>query len=834
MRINNSGAIRRLILRYLKSNSKRNSIVITAIALTTFLLTSVFNIGLSFYEAQEVQEKRLMGTTAHITIDYPSPIQINLLKKLDYIKFAGTSNFVASVKNSPAMGDAKLMLYYFDETEWNDIRKPALTDITGSYPLEPNEIMMPRWVLDIIGIEEPFLGMQIELDYQVKTESGWETQKTPFVLSGWYTSFVHLRSGNMDMLPVSKAFSDMWNRSVSEDGSASVVLAGITDAAESEAALNEDLDLTDKQILHFTPQLTVGSSAKAANILAFAIIILLVAFTGYLLIYNVLFITVSRDVRFFGLLKTTGTTPKQLRRIIYGQATVLACIGIPVGCFAAAVLSFIIVPSALSNLSMQMTNRAESSGDVISFSAWIFIGATVFSLLTTWLGASKPARVAAAVSPIEAVRYTNISVKKKKVRVSVHAKPWYMAFKNILREPKRAAVVLLSLFLGITTFLSITVLISGVGNENHIASYIEDDFILINNTVASGSGNVAKQVFNDDFISRVKALPGFSSMWYSTKSYFTITYTEAYEEYLLNFYTTQPDLSKEIIDRFKGNFQSIAIGIEGFILEELNTDLNVPYDINAFNLGEYVLFAFDEEELFAGINNIELTIGETGKTVTLALGGCVPLTYRNDGKMQAPTIIMSNNLMNQLLDNPVIHELHLSVDDFYEKNALDEIKAMTDTNYEISRNSRLEALDSMRQTVKTMYLLGGGIALILALIGVLNFVNVILVGIHERKRELTILESIGMTRYQIRYMLVGEGIVYGVSALILSFSLGLFVSYGIFSLFKRSAGYAVFSIPAIPVAILSVAVLIICALTPVAAFKSFSKVTVVERLKEFD
>ena len=44
--------------------------------------------------------------------------------------------------------------------------------------------------------------------------------------------------------------------------------------------------------------------------------LLLVIFTGYLIIYNIFQISVAGDIRFYGLLKTIGTTPRQLKRII--------------------------------------------------------------------------------------------------------------------------------------------------------------------------------------------------------------------------------------------------------------------------------------------------------------------------------------------------------------------------------------------------------------------------------------------------------------------------------------------------------------------------------------
>ena len=66
-------------------------------------------------------------------------------------------------------------------------------------------------------------------------------------------------------------------------------------------------------------------------VIAIAAMLLLIIFTGYLIIYNVFQISVTNDIRFYGLLKTIGTTPRQLRRIIRQQALTLSLAGIPLG-----------------------------------------------------------------------------------------------------------------------------------------------------------------------------------------------------------------------------------------------------------------------------------------------------------------------------------------------------------------------------------------------------------------------------------------------------------------------------------------------------------------------
>ena len=71
---------------------------------------------------------------------------------------------------------------------------------------------------------------------------------------------------------------------------------------------------------------------------------------GILLIYNVLYIAVNKDITFYGMLKTIGTSPKQIKKIVKGQALKLSLIGISLGLLLGAIVSFLIVPLAMGTL----------------------------------------------------------------------------------------------------------------------------------------------------------------------------------------------------------------------------------------------------------------------------------------------------------------------------------------------------------------------------------------------------------------------------------------------------------------------------------------------------
>ncbi|MBM7615669.1 FtsX-like permease family protein [Alkaliphilus hydrothermalis] len=82
------------------------------------------------------------------------------------------------------------------------------------------------------------------------------------------------------------------------------------------------------------------------------VILLIIILTGYLIIYNIFQISVLKDIRFYGLLKTIGTTSKQLRRIIGRQALILSAIGIPLGLTVGYVVGNLLLPIIVQQLNM--------------------------------------------------------------------------------------------------------------------------------------------------------------------------------------------------------------------------------------------------------------------------------------------------------------------------------------------------------------------------------------------------------------------------------------------------------------------------------------------------
>ena len=251
MRNNNGGVVRKLVWNNLRHHGLQYRFVFLAIIIAAMLLASVFSIGLSYYNSLNIQQLRLMGTSAD----------------------TGLSMYVA-----PVSGSRMLSLYWYDENEWNRFRKPALTNIVGEYPENENEIMGSLYALAQLGVSQPFIGQEISISY-LNDQSILEKQ---FVISGYYNSDLHVRSDGQDFLLVSDAFASSVGISTRENGSLSILYKDNRNVDGYTQRLLVDAQVEKNQTLRMVPRYDVGDDAHRSNILSLGLIILFIVLTAFL------------------------------------------------------------------------------------------------------------------------------------------------------------------------------------------------------------------------------------------------------------------------------------------------------------------------------------------------------------------------------------------------------------------------------------------------------------------------------------------------------------------------------------------------------------------------
>ena len=142
----NKSAIKRVEKGMMKANRIRNTFAVLAVVLTTFMITTVFSLGINYIENMKLSSVRTAGTSADVSLAMPTTEQEQQIRSLDYVKTIGTQYMVGSVVQTNSEGrESSIAIQYYDTTEWDEHYKEAISHINGSYPTQENEIMW-EWV----------------------------------------------------------------------------------------------------------------------------------------------------------------------------------------------------------------------------------------------------------------------------------------------------------------------------------------------------------------------------------------------------------------------------------------------------------------------------------------------------------------------------------------------------------------------------------------------------------------------------------------------------------------------------------------------------------------
>ena len=488
---NNRPIIKKLSRRYFKASKSRNIIAIVAIVLTTVLFTTIFTLGSGLIDTVQDQNIRKAGGDGQAVLNYISDEVFNDVKGNELIDRIAYSKAVSYRLNNPGLAKWRSDMWYMDDTALEFARyEPTV----GHRPEAENEIIADTKTLEALGVPAE-IGATVTLDYEIKGKE----YTTDFTLCGfWETDSL----SNIGRIIVSKAFIDnhadllTYTYPVDNDYSG-VVTAYIM--FRSGGSVEEKLQQllmetgytcdtlggqpTDENYIIARVSPAYQSSPVSENsalFIAGIVGILAIMATGYLIIYNIFQISVIQDIQSYGQLKTLGTTRRQIKKIINKQAILLSAVGIPIGLIIGFLIGRALVPALMNG-----TTYTSEAGVVVTVNPLIFIGSAIFAFVTVYISVRKPAKIAGAISPIEAIRYTEndagafqtkkrLATKKSTGGAKIHR----MALANLGRNRKRTVLVIVSMTLSLVLFNTVFTLSSGFDIDKYVEKFLNKDFII--------------------------------------------------------------------------------------------------------------------------------------------------------------------------------------------------------------------------------------------------------------------------------------------------------------------------------------------------------------------
>ncbi len=814
-----------LAKKIMSGNRRRNVFAIIAIAMTAFLISAILCIGSGYVKSADKQQKMLNGTAAEIILTNPTEQQMQALRQDKNIIYMGISRQIGYIDTAAYPRINSILLRWCDTVEWERHISPAIGNVKGHYPASGSEIMLPTWVLDRIGIDHPTLGQTITFSFRYGyTDIHWQPLSGPedftFTLCGWYDDY----SGNkMYDNAIAYIATDFWKNSAANEANTKSALS-LTVSGDGGNEIRSHMEPLN-ELQEFTDLSKAGSGKNSYSPAAAAIgLIVTIMICGYLLIYNVLYISVTKDIRMYGQLKTLGTTERQMKKIVYHQVRVLSFWGILLGLILSVATVFLIVPFGIRALAGDMIMDSAIS---LPYSPLIFMGAGLFSFITALISSRKPSKIASLVSPIEALRFSGVHASKKNSSKTFHGnKVFKMAISNVFRNKKGTILVLASLFLGISLFVTVNGILAGLDASYLADEYMDDDIVI----------EVSRQTNLDhNILSGLQAAPDVQEISYTTKLYeqWFIDTDNILETYINDFCGTGT-VPQEAMEQYAdGNkYQTYVFGIGEQDFNKAASWINSSLAYEDFCNGEIAFLASASIVPYEGTaisGTVRLPLN--GKDYTLNIAPCyLPATFRQDGKtLIAPNIYVSQKWLERIGAAGKINRITLQTDN--SQQALDAVNAMLENYSGITITSKAEKINELNASFSGIAFMGNAISVILLGIGIMNFINMMYVSVNSRSKELAVLESVGMTQKQICRMLQIEGNTYAAITAILIFTLGSAALDGAFQIVKVQASYAVFTYPFCQIAISLAIVIMICNLVPILVYKAEANHSIMERLR---
>lgn len=881
IKVKNHSCIRRLSLRSMWAAKTRNIIAVMAIALTAILFTSLFTIAMSINESFQDSNFRQVGSYAHGGFKYLTKEQYQEFRDDPLIREFGIRRMVG-LGTGESLAKNQVEVSWCDE---KDAKWMYCEPIEGRLPKEgTKEAATDLEVLNLLGVE-PEIGT--EFTVPILVDDKIETSQT-FTLCGWWEKDP-VAVANHVLIPQSRVEDILKETKVTIPGE-----TGMTGCWNMDVMLGSSMHIEEdlRTILENHGYQNASSSKDnyiaiginwgymgaqmnsnfdLSTVLAVILLLLLIIFTGYLIIYNVFQISVANEIRFYGLLKTIGVTGRQIRRIIRIQALLLSLLGIPLGLLCGWLIGAKLTPIVLSQLS--------GVGKIVSIHPIIFIASAIFALLTVLVSCHKPGKLAGMVSPVEALHYTETAQLKKKTKKS--GKKWFllsMAKANLGRNRKKTVITVVSLALALVLLNLTVTFTNGFDMDKYLSNIITDGIVA---RASYFRMNWDKIGLSQEVIADISTQPGVTE---GGRIYGDITTNLEYvsEEYWRKKngeYNQEEELDRllELRERNeKGEVQEAVqlYGMEEFVLDKLRVvegDLSRLYEPG----GHYVAAVLSEDDYgkedldsswakvgdritFRHVDELEFYNRETGEILDMPedeipydVGyGTRPKKYRDVEYEVAARVVVPSSLSYRYYG---MDEFVLNAQTFVEETRSQEVLLYTFDTKDKKASENMDAfLEDYTESVhqecdfesrqsyvrefegfRSMFLLmGGTLSFVVGLVGVLNFFNAILTGIITRKREFAMLQSIGMTGKQLKKMLVWEGLFYALGAAAAAFLLSLFMSPVTANILTNMFWFFTYRFTIFPV-LLAVPILAVLGLAiPLVLYRQIARKSIVERLRE--
>ena len=780
----------------LKSSRMRNIFVMITIVLASALLTAI----LMFAMGQNQQVKNELSHRQQVGYYNLTDEQVETLKNDEHIAY----QIQVKTGTLSEMDGFDVMPYYVSELS-DKIQIGELE--SGRLPETENEIAVQAAMLKKMGIE-PLLASRVTFTF-------YDGNTEEFVVSG-------ILKGK----DTAKQFSIFFSKGYAENGSQlknmpyevyaklyGAATMNADDCKEAMYLIGSDAGI-ERKYINPSKMFIESLSVNAQNVLIYGLVGAVILLACILVIYGVFYLSVIGKIHQFGQLRTIGMTRKQMKKLVSKEGCRLFLYASPIGILTGAAAGYFIIPSGFSII------------NTLLIAVCVFV--TVY--IITMISVHKPARLAAAVSPMEAMRYTTQDDMKKTANKKMcrSLTPFGLGVMNFSKNKKKAVITLASLALGGILFMTAATYMSSFDKESYARQGIwkEAEFHIQYSSSAielnenGMSGMQAASPLNSDFMQKIAALDGVKKV------------TEIKNFGVLFDYPKN--------DEYNSNDEICPL------TEEETTEIGKyladgSADYDKLMGGDYILAAGNGNA--AEIYGWEFTVGDkiilhyydgnkmAEKEVTI-LGVLNDEYVLDHNGLEGWFLMPEQAILKWLSYDSLNSDLLVSTETDKEDEVGEALKQMIAEKSELDMETLADRRVMYEQNANQLFGTISGLATFIMVFSILSMMNTLITNIVTRKQELAMLESIGMSKCQIRKMLLGESLLLVIATVGVTMTVGTLCGYALCKvLYGMGAFYMAFQFPVVFALAYAGVLIAVPLIITLVSMKSFSKEALVERLR---
>lgn len=761
--------VTRVSLANFKHNRSRNVLVGIAICLTTLLLFLIPGATNAMVKLESAAINK-MYPTWHMVLRNVEPRVAKQVSVREDVEKVGLRCDVGEIPSD----EAEIGLTALDQS-CADMNKVEL--VAGHLPKKDSEIVVSKGLLEALGIEGE-MGDRITIPYQVLREDGLDyREEATFTICGMQKETAEQREKNIYGAYVSQTFAEkLFPKNEMRYYTYIHLRTDAMDNYDSMDARMQQLaaDFGFSEDEYGDNMEYVGANYVDPSMIPIVCMIMLVIiFAGIITIYSIYYVSMPQRIQDYGRLRAIGATKSQIKSIVLREGMLIACIAIPIGLMIGSPLITGAVHILIDAAGNVNAREAETIGQIIKEGSvnlhpwWLYALSIGVSFFTVWISLRKPMKMAAKITPIEAMRFQNEESKKEKRRGYETLNLFRVTKINLLRNKKRTAITILSMGMTGILFLTVATILSCADPREITNAAVEGRYQI---QVEAESGNKEHPELEWGTIQQNNPLD--ESMRQKVEQIPGVVRTE----YIQRLKVFCKELDEGIQE---GSVEAFP---DSYIEEVKKSIVDGEFDEEGWKNGSKILVSNHllrwEKDLRVG--NVYHFQVETGNEVIEKEVEVMGIVDLPPSLLESGSWIISSEAMKQFSKYNANDEMFIYAEEEYDEELEKELQALIAPDARLGLETWQEEYEMWVSVMGFMRLACYGFLGILGIICIMNLINTVVNSIHMRMKEIGMMQAIGLSEKQLMKMLQMEGLFYTAGALLLSICVGSAAGYGAF------------------------------------------------------